>query len=408
MKTCWIHIGMHKTGSTSVQSYLSAVTRPHGWRYVKVDGRSNMNQALFAAFDSKPERHPIFVKHGYSHERLSTMRVRIRERLAAFIRDCPEDKIIISAEMASLIDRDGVKELRDFLAPLCDEMKIVGYVRKPIGFKNSLFQEQVKHGKGTLKNLSEPRYRMRFEKYDEIFGAGNVILRLFDPGSFTQKCIVADFCEVVGLPVPAPGEVVRVNESLSREACGLLYAYRKFGPGYGVGEDVVTENTRLIEPMLQMSGAKFKFSQELAGQNTEREIEDLRWMEQRLGVSLKEKISMDGDEIASEEDLLRITGETCAGFAAKLLEVRGIAVPEAMVPKGEFIEPRLAAEFVGHCRELIRGRMLARRVLRRRWRHVIAVYDFVRKAGARSRRYVLRFLGWKSPAEPRRGLDTSD
>lgn len=352
MKVCWIHIGMHKTGSTSIQESLAKAGRGEGWSYVKLDSLPNLNRALFAMFDSNPNRHPVFVKQGLSPEAIAERRERLRGKLRRLIQKFKGGNLILSTEMASLMDQAGVQEMRDFLAPWFDEIRIIGYVRPPQAFKNSLFQEQVKHGKGTLNNMTLPRYRMRFEKYDKVFGRENVMLREFKPSAFPDKCIVSDFCGVIG--IAAPGEVTRVNESLSREACGLLYAYRKLGPGYGTGEEIVRENNQLIAPLLQMEGTKFRFSNRIIGK-TPAELEDQAWMEERLGASLEEREDEDGSEVGGEEDLLRIRRECCVEYVEKFQQMYGLKVPASVIPSGDEVDPEKAAALLEHCRGLIRG-----------------------------------------------------
>ena len=358
MKFCWIHIGMHKTGSTSIQESLAKAGQGEGWSYVKLDSLPNLNRALFAMFDSNPNRHPVFVKQGLPPEVIAERRERLRGKLRRVVQRFKGGNLILSTEMASLIDLAGVQEMRDFLAPWFDEIRIVGYVRPPQAFKNSLFQEQVKHGKGTLDNMTLPRYRMRFEKYDKVFGRENVLLREFKPSSFSNKCIVSDFCGVVGIAPPA--EIIRVNESLSREACGLLYAYRKLGPGYGTGEEVVRENNQLIAPLLRMEGTKFRFSSRVIAKSPA-ELEDQAWIEERLGVNLDEREDEDGTEVNSEDDLLRIRRESCLEYVEKFQQIYGLKVPAPLIPSGAVVDPQKAAELLEYCRGLIRGMNRERR-----------------------------------------------
>jgi hypothetical protein len=363
MKSCWIHIGMHKTGSTSIQAVLAAVRGSETWRYVRIDGHPNLNQAAFAMFDSDPQRHAMFVKQGLGAERLAKRREVLRGRLTKVLENCPDGtKVIISAEMISLIDAAGIREMRDFLVPWFNEIRIIGYVRPPMGFKNSIFQEQVKHGKGTFRNMSVPQYRFRFEKFDKVFGKENVILRKFDPARFPNHCIVADFCEQVGLPAPDPALVERVNESLSREACGILYAYRKFGPGYGVGKMVVRENNRIIAPLLAVRGDKFRFGQAIIRPGSPAESDDLSWMEARLEEALAEEMVEDGDEVNQEAELLKILRATCVEFVERFQEIEGVVVDSTRIPSGDPADPREVAGLVEHCRDLIRERMLEERL----------------------------------------------
>jgi hypothetical protein len=382
MKRCWIHIGMHKTGTTSIQVNLAKVRKPAGWCFLTVGANSNMGQSLYAMFSPAPHEYHWFVKCGKTPGQIAQEGARLRRRLRKAINQCKRKTIIISGEALSLIEKEGIVALRDFLEPLCDEIRIIGYVRPPLGFRVSIFQQRMKHGKDAF-NISKikMRYRRRFEKFDEVFGQQNVVLRKFDPSAFTHQCVVTDFCEQVGIDPPAREAVSRANESLSREACGILYAYRKFGPGYSVGKNVIKENKRIITSLLAMRGSRFKLSKSSVERGLDLAKEDVRWMEHRLGTSLKEVIVDDGSEITCEEDLLTVKRVSCEDFADKFREIHGIVIPPEKLPASDPVEPRQVAEFVDYCRSLCRERIISEQTTRRKpnsWRR-----GFVRKCKTR-------------------------
>ena len=246
--------------------------------------------------------------------------------------------------------------MQKFLAKHFDEVRVIGYVRPPIGFKMSIFQQKVKHGKSSF-DLEKIllNYRRKFQKFDKAFGRDNVLLLKFDPANFPRNCIVSDFCNQIGIEPPDPSTIERVNESLSRDACSLLYAYRKFGPGYGVGKSVVKENARIIQVLFRLKGAKFKISRKLIRKSITDELADVRWMRKRLGTKLGDPARDDGSEISSEEDLLTIKGSTCAEYAKHFQELNGVAIPPERIPQGEIVSPQAAAEFIEYCRGVCRG-----------------------------------------------------
>lgn len=347
---------MHKTGSTSVQVNLSRERKIENWRYLATGRKANLGNSLFAMLATDPEKFHTFVKQGKSPAEVAREGTWLRGKLAKAIRTCTEENLILSAEVMSIIDKPGIMALRDFLAPLCDEIRVIGYVRPPIGYKTSFFQQRVKHGcaKFDVANI-KPRYRKKFKKFDAIFGRENVILRKFDPAIFPNRCVVTDFYEQVGIGAPREGSILRFNESLSREACGILYAYRKFGPGYGVGPRVMWENKRIIAPMFTMGGSKFKVSAEVTAAGLLQDHDDVRWMEQRLQCSLSEDIRYDGTEVAGEDDLLRITRSSCQEYIGRFREMYGIKIPSEMLSSAEVLEPQHVADLVEYSRRRIRG-----------------------------------------------------
>lgn len=357
-RVCWLHIGMHKTGSTSIQENLVKFRRPEGWRYLTVVDGANMGQALFKMFGTNAQEFHWFVKQGKTASQLSARGAKLREKFERNLARAPERDVIISAEALSLLDKPGVVALRDFLAPHFSVIKVVAYVRPPLGFMNSAFQQQLKHGKTAFRfAAARPKYRRRFEKFEEIFGRGNVILRKFNPAAFPNGCIVADFCRMLGIQGPPPDQVRRVNESLCREACGILYAYRKYGPGFGVGRTVVRENNWIVAALAAMRGRKFLVARRRLRKAMD--MDDVRWMEQRLGKPLKEPMKAGDQFVAKEAELLTISGASCAEFAARFQEIHRVRISSWRIPKGETVDPRRVAAMLDYCRSIARRRISA-------------------------------------------------
>lgn len=353
MKRCWLHIGMPKTGSTSIQIHLDKRTKRDGWEYISMGGAASTNREMHAMFGTRPEKWYWFVKRGESREKIAARGELMRAELSKAIRDSDKRDIILSSESLSMIEKPGIVALHGFLKEHFDEIRVLAYVRPPIGFMTSFFQQRVKAGHGVFDfKPTLPCYRKRFRKFDAVFGKQNVILRKFDPASFPGGCIVADFCGLVGIDPPAEGEVKRVNESLSREACGILYAYHKFGPGYGVGRNVIKENNRIIAPLLAMGGRKFKVARSVAADWVD--AADLEWMERRLGMKLAENSAEDGSEVTSEEDLLLISRASCLEFAANFQKMYGVAIPADAIPASDPVDPQAVADMIGRSRRIIR------------------------------------------------------
>jgi hypothetical protein len=404
MKRCWLHIGMHKTGTTSVQSALARNELQAGWKYIMLQGRQNMGAGMFAMFSSHPERYEWFIKRGYTREWVWEERRRLHADLERTIRESPEENFIISGESICLIDPGGVAKMGRFLRRLCDEIRVIGYVRSPIAFKTSYFQQRIKHGPCDIA-LTKVRleYRKRFEKFDKAFGIENVHLHEFAPAEFTKNCVVTDFCEQIGMTPPPSSAITRVNESLCREACSILYAYRKFGPGYGKGGDALAENKRLIAPLLTMEGKRFQISPSLAIASLASETKDLVWIENRLGKPILESSECNDSQIQSEADLLNLEPGACERFAREFEKLYSCQIPAAKIPTGSPVNPLEIAELVGYCRGLSRDHIALARQPKppsRRPPRVVACWKFLKK------RYG-RLFGSASTAQTQKPPQTS-
>lgn len=361
MKRCWLHIGMHKTGTTSLQANLKCIGSTAEWEYICIGGKLHMNTPFHAMFATNPFHYHWFNKQGITSEALAEKGANLRERLAAAVSNSKSETIIMSAEALPLVDKAGVRRIKEFLEPHFDEVRVIGYVRAPVSFKVSIFQEMVKGGRSKF-NLDEIKlnYRHKFEKFDQAFGRENVILRKFDPASFADGCTVSDFFHTVGLQPPPRESIKRANESMSLGACSILYAYRKFGPGYGSGPGVVAENLQLIKVLLAMKGTKFAAASSMVAEGLENEAADIRWMETRLGASLTEDLG-GNHGIAGEAELLTIPRASLVEFVKRFKNVQKFRIPSERVPAGDPVKPEDVATLVEFCRGVIRDELNAKR-----------------------------------------------
>jgi hypothetical protein len=224
-----------------------------------------------------------------------------------------------------LFSPEDLARLRNWLRRWFAELEIVAAVRSPAGFMASAFQEGLKRGGRDQLDIARQyrSYRGTFEKFDLVYGRENVRLWKFDPKSFASGCAVQDFCRRLGVELPA-ARVVRVNESLSREAVSLLYIYRKLGHGLGSMSMTGPQNAQLVKCLMGIGKGKFRFSAGLVGPVLERNRADIDWMEARLGASLDEGLgeALPGD-IGGEADLL--TPSPVA--VSELLSLLGEAAP---------------------------------------------------------------------------------
>lgn len=309
MSRCILHFGMHKTGSSSIQESLYRGLTDTRFHYVDL-GSANASGKIATAFMERPERYHIHRKCGTSRERLSELRQYIRHVLAAELRRADGRTLIVSAEDISFLQESELRDLVRFIGGYVNDIRAVGYVRPPKGFMESAFQQRVK---GSLDHFHipslYPQYRQSLEALEHVL-AGNVEYWCFNTSTFHTGCVVHDFCRRLGIDFDS-SKVVRTNEGLSRPAVAMLYAYRKFGPGYGRGRQAVRENRQLVSHLAGLPGPRFRMHSRLVVPVLVRQREDIAWMERRLGDALAEDLAA-GDAIGvrNEADLLTFSRES--------------------------------------------------------------------------------------------------
>jgi hypothetical protein len=349
-----VHVGMHKTGSSSIQHALHRGLDDASFEYADL-GPPNHSLQVFSLFSGSPETHHMHGKHGRGKDEIEQFNRATRERLRRHLSDSAARNIIVSGEDITALAEDELRRFQDFLMEYVEDIDVVGYVRPPRSFMASIFHQSVKAAELQSLDVARlyPDYRGRFAKFDRVFGRDHLQLWRFDAAAFPGGDVVLDFCQRLGIAL-RPETVPRVNESLSREALSLLFAYRKFGPGYGVGANAVRENTQLIAALHSIAGGKTRFAPELTQSVLEANREDVRWMEERLGMALDENQQASADDVRSEADLLNIDPAA--------LNVLKDLIGKQLLPRGIGGQtPQEAAVLVHALREKLAAGQMARR-----------------------------------------------
>lgn len=318
MRRCILHIGMHKTGSSSIQESLKSLSSKD-FRYARLLRTPNHSGAIINAFSeaSRHQRsnstHPV---HG--HLDLSN---RIRTRFSKQLERAKTDTLIVSGEGITKLSLEELNSLKKFISRYVPEVVVACYVRSPKSFMESAIQQRIKAGLNAFDfDACYPAYRDRFEKFDYVFEPKNVHFWAFKPKALKDNCVVTDFCAHFGLNIP-PENIVRVNESLSLDALSLLYSYHKHTlNSSGLIKLDPASYTLLLRQLAQLSGAKLKLSSDLVSTVLHKNDKDINWMESRLGNSLQEKEKFSEIEITSESDLL-CPGDTAILWLSKQLNI---------------------------------------------------------------------------------------
>ncbi len=313
MSRCIIHIGMHKTGTSSIQQSLNGLAN-ETYVYANIDGHPNHSSALAKLFT---EHQDVKIKDLNERSVLNGLGSNVNfdgfGALDRMIEEADGRDLLLSGEGIAFFSKNALEKFRKYFSSRFDDLNIVAAVRAPAGYMASAFQEPIKRGGLNYQNFAKRyrSYKKTFKKFDEVFGRQNVQLWKFDPLSFPNGCAVQDFCCRLGIDFPVEQPIIRVNESISREAMGLLFTYRKLGEVLGAMKMTGPQNKLLVRQVMRIGTSKFRFSPDVVRPILDKNRADIEWMEVRLGQSLYENLgkSQPGD-VRGEEDLLTSKPET--------------------------------------------------------------------------------------------------
>lgn len=256
-KEAVVHIGLEKTGTTSIQQALkvnSASLAEIGTHFdchfaSSAPGSSGNSVGLVLAAQTQERRR--WRSNSQWHVRDSFQEYAYE----GLVPHAKVTKIVFSAEHLSsqLTETDEIERLSDFLRSLAEKVTILAYVRRPDQFVHSLTNEYIKAG-GTFTLSRQDdilekivaggkiNFARVLMKYVEIFGRDNIYIKRFDRKFLRNGDVVDDFFATLDISQALTKRPNEANSSQSREA---LYLY-----------SVLTDIGRNLENSLEIKKAQ--------------------------------------------------------------------------------------------------------------------------------------------------------
>ncbi|MEB3265093.1 MAG: hypothetical protein VKN13_00585 [Cyanobacteriota bacterium] len=328
MRRCVFHIGMSKTGSTSIQTFLSEGLRDPRFRYLGL-GQANGSNALCTLFADNPEQFWCYTSGQLKARHINRYRAVYLRRLqrelqVAYAQGvCP----VLSGEECWRFSRDELIRVQQMLASYGYEVQILVYLRPYAQWLESGFQQWVQWGAARdfsallavsgRAGISRLDYYSRLQIMADVFGRSSLLVRPFTPAALGVKGVVSDFCAAVGIETCGYVEH-RANQGLSLDAIRVFYAVnnhlRQLQPWS------LLETGALARYLAAMPGPPLRFCPSLLAPIAPALEHQHQILQHHYGVNLGEALPSHAAEerVSSEGDLLRFSPAALAWLAAGL------------------------------------------------------------------------------------------
>ncbi|MBB3064143.1 hypothetical protein [Limibacillus halophilus] len=176
---------------------------------------TNHSWPIYLRFADHPLGHHLSLRHKLgSKDHLNLVQDLVEQSLRRFLANGSTNTKIISGESISDLSEAALERLRDFLLEFCDDVTVVIYCRNYFEYLDSVVQEHIKNGASMEEARSAllsgmnphsdicmpgyfPNYRIKIEKFDNVFGEPNTVARAFHPEAFHDGDLLSDFCAAI-------------------------------------------------------------------------------------------------------------------------------------------------------------------------------------------------------------------
>ena len=347
-----LHVGMDKTGSSSIQQAFADYD--DGTLAYAQLGSANHSMPIQMMFRDPGDPTRALRAQGLDRAEILRRRERSRADLAAAL-DGARARVLISAEGVLSLKPSQLRALQAVLAGHGRSIRPLAYVRDPAGYAASAFQQDLKAGRHVFR-VPGPRYATRLDPLERIFGAENVTLLPFRPSRFPGGSVVRDFATRIGADLSRIQDR-RTNESFTLPMAAALFRFnrerpeltgspRLFRARLRLGRTLLREEARRqarirkrmaarpdLSPQLErgLHRPRFRFAASLVNEHLA--PRDLRWLERRADLAMVPSAGSesDADGITSEEQLLDISA-TAATDLAPIAERLGVTPADTSTP----------------------------------------------------------------------------
>jgi hypothetical protein len=296
MRTCYLHLGMNKAGSTSIQhvfrDYCDERVRYLRLAHLAPPYLDNGNHSHHLEMRFRQE----VPTHFFSSPKPGIQRAerrRLRRDFDQAVSEAEESLIISGEVLYEWRDARTVNRAAKYLQARFDRVQGLVYVREPTGYMRSLVQQLIQMRAPDLETGFErfyPRYRPRLRNWEAALGRNRLDFIPFNFNTSASTDLLLDFASRMGANPDwvqrHQGPKGQCNPSLSAEAVSTLLRFRVAHgarPSHGSGR---TADARLVSALMSFGHTRFHLHGAEVTRILEKYSKDRQWMERRLGQSL--------------------------------------------------------------------------------------------------------------------------
>jgi len=242
-----LHIGSHKTGSTSIQEFMMShkdYLIDYDYICKTKNGKDRLDGNSYFL---------LLRENWYSDKRSFSIDV---ETLLSGIKSSNKKNVIVSSESLSWVtDKVQLSNLKEKLYEIAEVVRVICYIREPVSYGLSIYCEATKplNCLSVLHNYNYPplkssvlddEFKLRYYSFEnllpwnEVFSDNLFVCRWFDKRYFYKNNLISDFLHIIGIDDIELYDLARKfqikNQSLSLLQMRYLELLRQFSRLFSV------------------------------------------------------------------------------------------------------------------------------------------------------------------------------
>ena len=310
-----LHIGLHKTGTTTIQRTLGehrAKLALFGYHYPQFAYKNrqtyNHSSPLLSLYSDAPLDYHMNLREGIdSPEKLEDQNSAFLAQLKSAL-NSGSTTVILSGEGLSALTPKNISRLKNDLERLSEaplSFRVVCCVREPISFITSDIQQKVKGGfdlENPYESESKKNYKfcVILKKYINVFGLSSMRVYSFEEAVESSDGLCAFFLKkaVPELDWIPPAEVT-INEGISEESVRIISYINRCRPFWVDGKIGADRAPRDLDHLFELQGQKFELDNRRKQMLFELYRSDRRWLRKMFGIECPDEHEV----IAEKRDL---------------------------------------------------------------------------------------------------------
>lgn len=286
----YLHVGMQKTGTSSIQSTLATnrdLLKKNSYLYPQSWSNWHVKEVGALLYKEKEEeRRNILLRKKYTEKDREKIILTLKNEISSS--NC--ENLILSAENIILFSYEGIEKIKSIITKELgvSDIKIIISIRNILYFMNSITQQ-------TIKSLFEVNYvelnkkytyYNQINKFAEVFGKDNLIVYDFESTVKHTFGVVGCFLEKINFNKESLKflKIVKTNEGISDIACEIIDFINTKEPlvcNNDISKKRFLGDTKMIE---KFSGGKFIIEKKFQKEIIEKSLKDRVWLKENYNI----------------------------------------------------------------------------------------------------------------------------